>query len=139
MLPFVFGAGKLDRCADAFDRFTNAILLGHLLGKPTGPLLAISVHIDDVAKSHVAALEPSVPAGKYLLDSEEIIWSVARTVVKEHSLDQIGNLFPTKVETKIIKLHLDGYKAETLWSPLQRLRRAGQGKTMECYLGLLPK
>lgn len=140
MPSFVFGAGKLDRSADDFDRGSNAILLGHLLGKPTGPLLTISVHIGDIAGSHVAALEPSVPAGRYPLESEERDWSVARGVVKENVPDQIGKLFPEDIETKAIRLHLDGSKAEkTFGLRFKGFEEQVRG-TMECYyLGLLLK
>lgn len=136
---FVFGAGKLDQYADEFVRGSNAILLGHLLGKPTGPLLTISVHIDDVAKSHVAALKPNVPAGKYLLDSEETDWSVARAVVKEHFPDQVGKLFPEEVETKTIKLHLDGSKAEKAFGFRFKSFEEQVKDTVGHYLGLLAK
>ncbi|KUI65226.1 hypothetical protein VM1G_00033 [Cytospora mali] len=136
---FVFGPGKLDQSAEEFVRGSNALLMGNLLGKPTGPLLPISVHIDDVAKAHVEALKPSVPAGKYLLDSEETDWSVPREVVKKYFPEQVGKLFPEEVETKIIKLHLDGSKAEKTFGFRFKGFEEQVKDTVEYYLGLVSK
>lgn len=134
---FVFGPGNLDQSADEFARGSNALLLGHLLGKPVGPLPTISVHIDDVAKSHVEALKLSVPAGKYLLDSEETDWSVARAVVKKHFPEQVGKLFPEEAETQTIKLHLDGSKAEKAFGLRFKSFEEQVKDTVGYYLGLL--
>jgi hypothetical protein len=53
-----------------FHRGSNAVLLDHILGKTTERLMTSSVHIDDVALCHVKALDPLIPQGTYLLDSE---------------------------------------------------------------------
>ncbi|KUI59270.1 hypothetical protein VP1G_06519 [Cytospora mali] len=140
LLPtFVFGPSKLVQSADELVRGSNAILLGHLLGKPTGPLLTMSVHIDDVAKSHVKALKPSVPAGKYLLNCEETDWSVPCTVVKEQFPEQFGSVFPEDVETKTIKLHVDGSKAEKAFGVRFKSFEEQVKETVEYFLSLLSK
>lgn len=136
---FVFGPGNLDQSADEFARGSNAPILVHLFGKPVGPLLTISVHVDDVARSHVEALKSSVSAGKYLLDSEETDWSVARGVIKEHFPEQVGNMSPVDIETRTIKLHLDGTKAERAFGFRFKSFEEQLKDTAGYYVGLLSK
>lgn len=134
---FVFGPGKLKESAEEFARGSNAILLGHLLGKPTGPLLTISVHIDDVSRAHVAALKPSVAPGKYLLDSEKTDWAIARQVVKTHFPESLGKVFPEEVPTQTITLHLEGSKAEKAFGFRFKSFETQVKDTVKYYLGLI--
>lgn len=134
---FVFGPGKLKESAEEFARGSNAILLGHLLGKPTGPLLTISVHIDDVSRAHVAALKPSVAPGKYLLNSEKTDWAIPREVVKRDFPESLGKVFPEEVPTQTIPLHLEGSKAEKAFGFRFKNFETQVKDTVKYYLGLI--
>lgn len=127
------------KSSEEFARGSNKILLDHLLGNPTGPLLTMSVHIDDVAKAHVEALRPSVPAGTYILDNEETNWLEARDVVKDKFPTSIGGTFPDHVDVHTIKVELDGSKAEGVFG-FRFKSFADQVKdTIEYYLSIVPE
>ncbi|XDG09715.1 hypothetical protein ABKA04_009330 [Annulohypoxylon sp. FPYF3050] len=115
MPTFVFGPNPLSRTAEDFVKGSNDILLNHILGKSSQPLLTVSVHIDDVAKLHVLSLKASVPTGRYLLDSEGASgtdWSVALPTVKKYYPQSVGKVFAENAEVQTIKIRIDNSKAE---------------------------
>lgn len=85
------------------------------------------------------ALRPSVAAGKYLLDSDKTDWAVAPKVVKEHFPEQIGKLFPERVDAQTIELHLDGSKAEIAFGFRFKSFEKQVEDTVKYYLDLLSK
>ncbi|KAI1423701.1 hypothetical protein F5Y12DRAFT_716093 [Xylaria sp. FL1777] len=112
---FIFGPNKLSKTVDDFNKGSNTILLNHILGKSKNPLLTVSVHIDDVAKAHVLALQQSVQPGRYILDSggpTAVNWSDALPFVKKYYPEAIPSVFAEDAEPFSVKMVLDNAKAE---------------------------
>ncbi|KAJ5625159.1 putative oxidoreductase [Penicillium lagena] len=85
---FVIGKNELVTDAKYITVGTNAIAIGPVLGnKSDTPVVGGSVHVDDVAFMHVKALDPNVPAGSYIGNSEDYagtVWQNATAVAAEH-------------------------------------------------------
>jgi nucleoside-diphosphate-sugar epimerase len=116
--------------------------LNHILGKGKDPLLTLSVHIDDVAKAHIQALQKSVPAGRYLLDSEgpgHTNWSDAVPFVKKYYPEAVGNVFAEDAKPFAIKIVLDNSKAEKAFGIKFKNFEEQVKDTAGFYLSLLPK
>jgi nucleoside-diphosphate-sugar epimerase len=69
MPSFVLGADPLVKNLGGLMVGSNGILMNHLLGQRMAPMIKTSIHIDDVAKLHVQALDLLIPAGRYLVSS----------------------------------------------------------------------
>lgn len=68
MPVFVFGRDETVTEAGSIAKGTNGILVGPLLGHAGGyPLSGASVHVDDVARMHVLALDPKVAGNQDFL------------------------------------------------------------------------
>ncbi|EMR67854.1 putative nad dependent epimerase dehydratase protein [Eutypa lata UCREL1] len=139
MPSFVFGPSKIAQDPEEFNKGSNAILVNHLLGKSSEPLLTVSVHIDDVAKIHVESLKPSVPAGRYLLDRSGTDWSVALPVVKKNFPETIGKVFPEEVAVQTIPIKLDSTKAEKAFGIEFKSFEEQVKDTAAYYTSILPK
>ncbi|KAJ6131557.1 hypothetical protein N7523_001263 [Penicillium sp. IBT 18751x] len=85
---FVIGKNELVRDAKDITVGTNAVAIGPVLGnKSDNPIVGCSVHVDDIAFMHVKALDPSVPAGSYIGNSDDYagtVWQNATSIVAEH-------------------------------------------------------
>ncbi|TVY33071.1 putative uncharacterized oxidoreductase [Lachnellula subtilissima] len=115
MPAYVFGPNRLSRTPEDFAYGSNSFLLDHLLGRPGAPLMTSSVHIDDVAKTHVLSLKSFIPAGRYLLASGETAgtdWSEAFQVIKKHFPEAVGATFVKDPEVRTIRVISDTLKAE---------------------------
>lgn len=97
------------------------------------------MHIDDVAKAHVEALKPTVPAGRYILNSADTDWSGAREVLQKHFPASIGKIFPEHVDVETVKANLDGSKAESAFGFRFKSFAEQVKDTVECYLSLISK
>lgn len=139
MPSFVFGPSKIAQDPEEFNKGSNTILMNHLLGKSSEPLLTVSVHIDDVAKIHVESLKPSVPAGRYLLDRSGTDWSVALPVVKKNFPETIGKVFPEEVAVQTIPIKLDSTKAEKAFGIEFKSFEEQVKDTAAYYTSILPK
>jgi nucleoside-diphosphate-sugar epimerase len=114
---YVEGRDDLVKTPEAAISGTNAVILGAVLGKknPT-PVSGVSVHNEDVARLHVEALKPSIPAGSYIANSE----GLAGTQWEKIN-DIVARAFPEAIEKGIIpnngkflsfKNHVDSSKTE---------------------------
>lgn len=115
MPPYIFGPNRLSRTQDDFAHGSNSVLLNHLLGKRSIPLMTASIHIDDVAKAHVLSLDASVPAGRYLLASGGVKgtdWSEAVSTVEQYFPGAVGTTFVGNPEVKTVEVGIDTSKAE---------------------------
>ncbi|KAI0509500.1 hypothetical protein F5B22DRAFT_648925 [Xylaria bambusicola] len=138
---FIFGPNKLSKTVEHFNKGSNSILLNHILGKSKNPLVTVSVHIDDVAKAHVLALQPSVPAGRYLLDSEgptATNWSDAMPIVKKYYAEAVPSVFAEDAKPFEIKMVLDNAKAEKAFGIKFKSFEQQVKDTAGFYLSLLP-
>ncbi|KAI0441395.1 hypothetical protein F4803DRAFT_523643 [Xylaria telfairii] len=139
---FIFGPNKLSKTVEEFNKGSNAILLNYILGKSKDPLLTLSVHIDDVAKAHVLALQQSVQPGRYLLDSEgpaATNWSDAIPFVKKYYPEAIPSVFAEDAKPFSIKIVLDKAKAEMAFGINFKSFEEQVKDTIGFYLSLVPK
>ena len=90
---FVIGKNELASNRAEVLAGTNAAAFGHVLGSNIGPTPSTSVHVNDVAKMHVLALNPKIPGGQFFLavsESSNTRWEDSFDIVKKH--------FPAAVE-----------------------------------------
>lgn len=89
ILPvFVLGRDNTVTEASSIAKGTNGLLIGPILGYAREyPLTGTTVHIDDVAKMHVLALNPKVPGNQDFLaagpDYGSIEWAESFEIVKK--------------------------------------------------------
>ena len=88
ILPsFVLGKNELVTRAPDLALGSNGPVMGVVLGTKSGiPLVSSTVHLDDVAFMHVKALDPTIPAGTYVANSEGYagtLWQKAARIVAE--------------------------------------------------------
>ena len=91
MPGYVFGANELVSDAASVSSGSNAIFMSMLGTEELDPTFGAVVHLDDVSRIHVGALdEEKVPAGANFI--------TAIPVKFEHTLDIVKRLFPEAVE-----------------------------------------
>ena len=101
MPTFVIGANLLATTPETVNAGSNALALGVLLGEknPAG-LMSTTVHVDDVAYVHIAALDPKIEGNQnFGVNSngvDGIQWDDAIDIVKKH--------FPKEVEKGVFPL-----------------------------------
>ncbi len=91
-----FVLGRNDGASTAAEamRGTNALVLAMLLGKRFGPYAGATVHVDDVARAHVAALDWIVAGGQSYILSQPARWNAAKDIVRRE--------FPAAVEKRLL-------------------------------------
>jgi len=100
-----FIEGRNDLITEAQGAFsgTNAIILGIAAGQvQPQPLPGCTVHLDDVSRAHVGALDSTkVPAGAYIVNwnpegtSKGIVWSDVNAIVQKN--------FPEEIKSGLLK------------------------------------
>jgi nucleoside-diphosphate-sugar epimerase len=91
---FVQGRNLVASTTGEAMKGTNAVVLAMLLGKQWGGFAGATVHVEDVARVHVEALEPFIPGNQsYILDTASR-WDDAKDVVKRE--------FPEAVEKRLL-------------------------------------
>lgn len=115
---FVIGRDELVTSFADFKRGTNIVALANVLGtKNAGPSSSTAVHLDDVARAHVEALDSRVPDGQSLIlaseglngnDYDEALEVVAKTFPKAVK----KGIFPNNGNTLTHRTPFD--KTETL-------------------------
>jgi hypothetical protein len=96
MQSFVLDADPLVKNLGGHMVGSNGILMNYLLGKRMAPMIKTSIHIDDVAKLHVQALDLLIPAGRYLVSSgglEGTNWEGAFAIVEKRFPGKVGKDF----------------------------------------------
>jgi hypothetical protein len=69
----IIGKNELAKTPESVNSGSNADALASILGqKSPEPVLSISVHIDDVTRIHVQALDPAIEGNHNLAASPEI-------------------------------------------------------------------
>ncbi|KAK4238778.1 putative NADPH-dependent methylglyoxal reductase GRP2 [Achaetomium macrosporum] len=79
---FVLGRNESATTAAEAMRCTNSLLLGLLLGGQFGPRLGFAVHIDDVSRAHVEALNPQLPGNRGFILGQPVWWDDAIDIAK---------------------------------------------------------
>lgn len=79
---FVLGRNDMAKTPGECMKGTNAMVLAMLLGRTFGPLAGATVHVDDVARCHVAAVVDirGVPGNASYILSQESRWNDAKGV-----------------------------------------------------------
>ncbi|KAK4085030.1 uncharacterized protein Triagg1_20 [Trichoderma aggressivum f. europaeum] len=119
---FVLGRDDTVTTAEQIIKGTNNLLMGPLFGSTRPPIPGGSVHLDDVARLHVLALDPKVESGQDFLAASQPLepfqWSDAASIIKKHfpkaaadGIFQLDNV--EKVVTRQAKV--DSTKAEKLF------------------------
>ncbi|KAK3904436.1 putative NADPH-dependent methylglyoxal reductase GRP2 [Staphylotrichum tortipilum] len=105
---FVLGRNPAATTPAQCLRGTNSAVLALVLGNKRGaPLAGATVHIEDVARAHVAALDPAVYGGESYILSGEVRWEDAVGAAKR----EFGKAFEERVL-------MEGGKQETLDMPM---------------------
>lgn len=105
---FVLGRNDMASTTAQCMKGTNAMVLAMLLGKRFGPFAGATVHVDDVARCHVAAAidTVNVPGNESYILSQQSRWNDAKDMAawsfpaaeKTRLLVRSGNVGTTEIE-----------------------------------------
>ncbi|OQD91055.1 hypothetical protein PENANT_c001G04080 [Penicillium antarcticum] len=114
---FVIGKNELVKDAKDITVGTNAIAIAPVLGaKSESPIVGSSVHVDDVAFMHVKGLDPKVPAGSYIGNSDDYagtFWQNATGITAEHFPKAVAKgILPNNGLQPTRKMGVDARKTE---------------------------
>jgi hypothetical protein len=117
---FILGRDETALEASGLLKGANGMLMGPILGHPSeSPYPGVPVHVEDVAKMHVRALDRTIPGNQdYLANSHPIggiEWAQAFDIVKTHYPKECAKgIF--KVDSterpQTVKLLVDSSKSE---------------------------
>ncbi|KAL8668351.1 MAG: hypothetical protein Q9168_007022 [Polycauliona sp. 1 TL-2023] len=123
MPTFVVGKHELFTTPeDISSKTTNAIALAPIFGDGLPfPFPGCTVHIDDVAKIHVAALDPEIEGNQNFLVNAGglagIQWNDAKEIVRKRFPDAVDKgLLPLQGSTETRTMKVDGSKAERVFN-----------------------
>ncbi|KAG6356020.1 hypothetical protein INS49_015405 [Diaporthe citri] len=93
---FVLGRNDMASTTAQCMKGTNAMVLAMLLGKRFGPFAGATVHVDDVARCHVAAAidTVNVPGNESYILSQQSRWNDAK--------DMAAKSFPAAEKTRLL-------------------------------------
>ena len=118
MPTFVIGKNELATTPQAVNAGSNSIAMNALVGvqNPVG-MPGMTVHVDDVAKIHIAALDPKIEGnrnfGANCNGIEGIEWDSAIETVKRHFSKAVeSGIFPLGGSQKSIRLQFDASETE---------------------------
>lgn len=125
---FVLGRNDMAKTLAECMKGTNAMVLAMLLGRTFGPFSGASVHVDDVAKCHVAAATDvrGVPGNASYILSQDSRWNDAKrtaawsfpqaiqskTLVQTGSVDTIEIDFDTSLSQDTFGLRFLSFKTQ---------------------------
>jgi len=136
---FVIGRNELALDANAVLKGTNATALGHVLGGRFDiPRVCGSVHLDDVARLHILALDQKVKGGQSFLATKENVWNDSLDIVKKHFPHAVkdGKL-PATGDQPTSSLKLDASRTEEVFGFEFQDYEAQVVNVTEQYLELL--
>ena len=120
MPTFVVGRNELATTAEAVMSGSNAVALGLLFGaqNPNG-MPAATVHVDDVAFVHVAALDPKIQGNKNFgtnYSTSGVTWDDALDIVRKHFPKEVGSgVFPLGGSQKSLPMPFDASSMEKVF------------------------
>lgn len=94
---FTIGYEELAFTRAALIGGTNNAAIGHLIGKNGGPTPSTGVSVYDIAKMHVAALDPKVAGGQFFLGVSEgsnLRWEDSIDIVRKNFPEAVPKVFP---------------------------------------------
>ncbi|KAH7033995.1 hypothetical protein B0J12DRAFT_744734 [Macrophomina phaseolina] len=116
----VIGKNELNTKKEEILNGTNVNVMGPLLGTKTDtPNIGVSVHVNDVARAHIDALNLSIPGNRNLLCSsgglQGVKWEDAKEVVKRLFTKQVSDgVFPLDGTLPSRPIRLDTSETERL-------------------------
>ena len=116
---YVVGRNELALDAKAVLKGTNSTALGHVLGtKFDQGRTSGSVHLYDVARLHVLALDPKVKGGQSFIASHENVWNDSLDIVKKHFPQAVkdGKL-PADGDQPTLSVKIDVTHTEEVFGP----------------------
>ena len=142
MTALAIGANALSKTAQDVVSGTNRPVMNLLLGGSTDSISGASILVDDVAKLHVLALNPNIPAGRYLASTGGTggrVWTDAFDIVIRNFPDAFGTIFATEGNPNVTPLNVDTSKTEkTFGFTFQSFEEQVKSVTGQ-YLALLEK
>lgn len=121
ILPsMVIGKNELNTSKEQIEASTNGVVIGPLIGHSAEmPSLGASVHLHDVARAHIDALDPSIPGNRRLLCSSGGLkgtwWDDAKEIVRQRYKQQVADgLFNLTGTSSTRPLRLDSSETEKL-------------------------
>jgi nucleoside-diphosphate-sugar epimerase len=80
---FVIGRNDAATSPAQAMKGTNGVILAMLLGKTLPPFAGATVHVEDVARAHVAALEPTIMGNQSYILSAPAKWNDAKAIARQ--------------------------------------------------------
>jgi nucleoside-diphosphate-sugar epimerase len=145
---FVEGRDDLALTAQSTITGTNAVLLGSALGKTAPhPMPGATVHNEDVARLHVEALRPDIPAGSYVAHSNTPAgtftgtrWEETNQIIARLFPDAVKKgLFPNNGVQQSSPVHIDASKTEKAFGWKFQSYEKQVESVIGHYLELLPE
>lgn len=118
MPSMVIGKNELNTKKEEVASGTNAIALGPLFrDKSPMPVLGVSVHVNDVAKVHIDALNPAIPGNRSFICSsgglEGTEWNYAKDIAKRHFSKAVSDGYlPLEGDVATRPIRLDASETE---------------------------
>lgn len=118
---FVLGRNELALTPATAGDGTNRLILSIVLGtKELYPWVSMTVHLDDVARLHVEALHPQIPAGSYIAASNDPSgtlngskWENVNEIVAKKFPEAVRRgLLPNDGHRVTVRKHVDSSKTE---------------------------
>lgn len=91
---FVLGRNDAATTTSQTLQGTNAVVLAMLLGKKFGPYAGATVHAEDVARVHVASLDPTILGNQSYILSQPARWNDAKSIARRE--------FPEAMKKKLL-------------------------------------
>lgn len=129
---FVLGRDETATTPARAMRGTNSVVMALLLGKRFGPFAGATVHVEDVARAHVAALRPAVYGNQSYILSRPARWNDAVEIAERAFPDAMqSRLLVRGGSVGTIPLPMDTSLTEATF----RFRLAGFRKQVESIVG----
>lgn len=104
---FVLGRNDTAESPAEAMQGTNSVVLALLLGKKFGPYAGATVYAEDVARAHLASLDPTVLGNQGYILSQPARWNEARSIVRKE--------YPEAVKRKLL---VTGGSVKTILLPV---------------------
>ncbi|MCJ1289542.1 hypothetical protein MMC34_001075 [Xylographa carneopallida] len=136
---FVIGANELATSAEGVIKGTNGMMMGQVLGaKSDQPRMSGTVHLHDVAKVHILALDLAVKGGQSFAAIKNNVWNDALRYVKKHFPEAVeSGKLPANGDQPTLNIDFDASKTEEAFGFKFQDYEAQTVSVVEQYLSLL--
>ena len=136
---FVIGANELATTAESVIKGTNGMMMGQVLGTMSDkPRMSGTVHLHDVAKVHILALDLAVKGGQSFAAIRNNVWNDALGYVKKHFPQAVeSGKLPANGDQPTLNIDFDASRTEETFSFKFQDYEAQTLSVVEQYLALL--